>query len=266
MFHSIIIPAKGRDANLRLCLESLWTSSRICGHAANWEVVIATDSDTLPILQHPNRIAWIPPIEGPFNKNRLLNAGINCSNSDVLTFLDADCVAPPRFLESVIRLVADPTLTKLCYRVRRMNEADSAALLASGDIPAAFARYDDFHLAHEGYGEPDHHMPIHPRGLVFGNSHFSIRREVLADLRFDEEFQGRGYEDVHFNWQIWRRYFDSYKAEIVTDADHAVLNLANPPTVNEDWGPGDWNNRNFKRYKIQFGQWKREMRAKGVKV
>lgn len=268
MLHSIIIPNRKRDANLRICLASLRLSAQTVGIADDdWEVVVATDCATMPELTCPGRIAYVARPEGPFNKPLLLNAGIAASTGTVLTFMDADAIVGLRFMENPAAL---GDLTKFCYRVRRLSHAASDSIRDSADtedaIRKAFSRYESFPPAHEGYGTPDRNGGRNPTGPVFGNSHFSIRRSVLGDLRFDETFCGRGFEDIHFNLLLWKQHFDTYNARMVTDADHAVLNLANPANVAEDWGPGDWNTRNFKRYKSDLGQFRREMRAKGVEI
>lgn len=184
------------------------------------------------------------PNEGPFNKAAALNEGINracCGwvRPDVLTFMDADMLVGPRFLESQQRLMDDPGLTILCYRVRNADTAD-----------VDWTRYDDYPKAFEAYGDPEHgaaHPDMRP---IFGNSQFSIRREVLDDLRWDEGYAGRGFEDLDMTQQIWQRYGSAYRAEIMTDADHALLHVAH--AYDPGWADRKLTTANLKRYKEKW--------------
>lgn len=236
---SIIIPNRGRDASLALYRRSLGVAFTQTGHAVR-------DIELTGI--YPQLIAE----SGPFCKSRFLNAGIGTATGNILLFLDADAIVPPRFFETIHRL-DDPTLTKLCYRVRRIPQTEVDHLLTEPDqrqfLTDIFSHYDDYPLAHEGYGRPTWNRPKQPREPVFGNSQFAIRRETLGDLRFDEEYVGRGYEDLDMNLRIWEKYGEAYRAEIVTDSDHALLHITDK-SHDAHWGDGkkDLNYQNSLRY------------------
>jgi hypothetical protein len=73
---------------------------------------------------------------------------------------------------------------------------------------------------------------------VFAHSQFSIRREVLGDLRFHEAFEGRGHEDQWFVRQVKRRVGSRYCGALLTEPEFAMLHIWTP-FVNT---PGDpWN-------------------------
>jgi hypothetical protein len=66
-------------------------------------------------------------------------------------------------------------------------------------------------------------VPFGPH--AFGNSQFSIRRDVLGDLRFDEAYECAAYEDISFIRAVWRKYRPRYTGLILTDPDYAFLHL-----------------------------------------
>ena len=271
MVHSIIISHRNRIDTLPTCLRSVWASGLLCP-AVQYEIIIADDTDPNQtiFLGRPD-VRWysLRPCH-PFNKPRLLNLGIEHAKGDILTFLDADAVVPPRFMENAQRLLDDPTLTKLCYRVKDIEPSE----MVGKTTDALFADYDSRNCRYEAYGRPDTNLasrrnPISPKpdAPVFGNSQFSIRRETLGDLRCDEAYCGRGFEDIHFNFQIWRKHFDTYRAEIVTDKDHALLHVKTPqPPKEEEWGTGPWTVANRRRYKKEFDEFRREKMAQGIRV
>lgn len=243
MLHSIIIPHRNRSAHLQACLWSIRRSAEVTG-VGGYEIIVR-DSNL-----HAT---------GTFNKSAALNHGIETSTGDYLTFLDADAIVGPRWLESV---PYGEHITRVCYRVRYLV---NGLIMMSLDktpppIPTmddlAFPSYDGWPLAWEAYGSPDYSPQGGPIGrgvtaeefdpdgpwqleptrgnpLIFGNSQFTIRRDVLGDLRFDETFVGRGFEDVEMIWRIYLADPRRYKGIIWTDADHAMFHLTHD--YSDEW-------------------------------
>lgn len=270
MFQSVIIPHRNFNRYLRQCLWSLERSAEACGPGLrDWEVVVVDGGSSQPPPVPANgRVLEVLAPKGStlFNKPRLLNAGIDHSDGEVLTFLDADTLVGRRFLESAERLLRQGSmaLTKLCHRVRRLPLECLAQLEASDAreelLDRWFARYESFAIPFEGYGRPEDNAArdgfhVQQSGPCFGKAEFSILRSTLGDLRYDEEYDGRGYEDLWMNREIARRFgWDEntgepgdYRAGIVTDAEHALFQIQNPPQGPE-WGPGPANKANMERY------------------
>lgn len=108
-----------------------------------------------------------------------------------------------------------------------------------------FAHYDKYELAHEGYGRPEYSHACD--GPVFGNSQFSIRRYVLGDTRFNEDYVGRGFEDLWMNRELWMRNPNAYRADVAIDPQHAMFHIKNNPRV-EGWFDATANVENQRRY------------------
>jgi hypothetical protein len=245
LFHAIIIPHRNRWNNLELCAESIETSAINCG-LDDYRIIVVNDGpcdigldfegiEGRTILQDNSQM----PI---LNKPYLQNIGIECAvthQAEVLSFLDADAIVGPRWMENVFRLRDDPTLTKLCYRVRYIKAG----------TPPDFNNYESFPLATESYGRPEHNAFV--KGPIFGNSQFSIRRDVLRNTRFNEDYAGRGFEDLWMNRELWIRDPDVYRAEIVTDAAHAMYHIQNT-LGGSDWFDVELNAFNARMYR---GSW-----------
>lgn len=273
--HSIIIPHRDYNRYLPHCIWSIERSAKVCG-VEDYEILVVDQcSRVRPQVVAPCVILLTMPHGAYFNKPWMQNAGIEKAEGDVLTFLDADAIVGPKWMECVERLdrVGPMALTKLCYRLRYLpreaiddlEEAASREDLVNG----WFSQYDSFPIGIECYRFPDKHIGDCPEGFVekavedgavFGNSPFSILRTTLGDLRFNEDFQGRGFEDLWMNREIARKFgWDGktgepgdYRAGIVTDPEHAIFHIRNDPpqteTQKELWGPGKQNVANFKRY------------------
>ena len=237
MKSAIIIPYRHRKTAMIRCIESIRAAA-----GDDVAVVMVGDSfDSWDLSDRRHKFLWhnIVNDSEPFNKAKSFNLGIDLSEGDVLTFLDCDMLVGSRFLEGAQRLIDDPGLTILCYRVRN---APSAAV--------DWTKYDSYPKVFEAYGDPEHGAADPNLRPIFGNSQFSIRREVLGDLRYDEGYVGRGFEDLDMMRQIWCHYGTDYRAEIMTDADHALIHVAH------EYEP-DWNDRRLKhanllRYKATW--------------
>jgi hypothetical protein len=274
MFHSIIIPHRDYNAWLGYCLWSIRRSALIC-ETEDYEVLVVDQGSRLSPFPGSDRVHMMgqplseqsPDGHRYFNKPRAQNAGIERARGDVISFIDADTLVGGRWMENVKRLdrLGPMALTKLCYRVRYLPCGTlwklGRVLIGQWEKMATdwFERYEEFPRSREHYGEADqdpndlrenqgpwdgHDVPAEP---IFGNSQFSIRRDVLGELRFNEEYAGRGFEDLWMNRELWRRDTDGYRAGIVTDAHHALLQITNP-SQGEIWGAGVQNRANFKRY------------------
>lgn len=172
-----------------------------------------------------------------FNKSRLYNVGIERTTTDVLTFLDADMLVGERFMGGVDILHERPEIHKLCYRVRRLPRKVSARWLDA--TPKAwpalahqtFADWKHFQLEWEAYCHPLEDNPknhaYHPT-KAHGNSQFSVRREVMGDLRYDERYEGHGREDLDFNIRFANRFGDDYRGHLRTEPEYGLLHLWHP--------------------------------------
>ena len=228
MLHSIVIPHRRREKYLKWCLTRLLD---VMDNTGGVEIIIVNGHQ----YRHPEtsgledriRVITIRDTDELFNKPKYLNVGIEHACGDVLTFLDCDAIVGERFFESAWRLVADETITRLCYRVRVLP-ADVVDELEKAKSPELlmyewFEDYDCYHLGFEGYVEP--HLPAGSGEPVFGNSQFSMRRRALRGLRFNEDFTGRGFEDLWMIREIWRHYGDKYRGVLVDDAEHAMFHI-----------------------------------------
>ena len=152
-----------------------------------------------------------------------------------------------------------PPPTRVCYRVRylaaSLYEASSYRCELHSCILECFRNYDSYPRAYEAYISPGNcppegQEPNPEQHLVFGNSQFSIRRDVLGDLRYDEAYVGHGFEDLDFLWRLWKDpeqgHAVDYSAVILTDADHALFHVRHD--YNRDWKTDEIREINRRRY------------------
>lgn len=242
--HSVIIPHRDHNIYLKHCLWSLNRSARCC-KCGNYEIIVVDDgSEITPEGDIPGlRIISAERQSDLFSKVRLLNIGMDAAKGDVLTFLDADTIVDKAWM--LAPDFALLTFTQLCYRVRYLPR-EYLPKLESSDNPGKllddwFADYQntDFAIAHEGYGTPEAKVPP-PKDkpdpkLTFGNSQFTISRENLGDLRWDEEYVGRGMEDLAMIRAIWRKHGDNYCTHIMRKVPYALFQFQHLRPAG--WGP-----------------------------
>lgn len=252
--HSIIIPHRDRQATLEVCLFSIEWSACICGVRDYEVLVVDNGSQTTEFTERLGKryehTRWISNLDTmvEFNKPRLQNTGIEKSRGDILTFLDADAVVNSWFMNERQRL--RPEVSKLCYRVRLLPCEQLAVWQDSPDktgvVAGWFDRYDQWWRAFEAYGQAhtDSQRGKEGNGTLFGNSHFSVRRDVLGEMRFCEHFPGHGYDDISFNWHFAKQLGDAYNPVLVDDAVLCLQHQYN----DSRWLGGGIGRRNEDRY------------------
>jgi glycosyltransferase involved in cell wall biosynthesis len=267
--NSIIIPHRGREDYLYLCLASIEHSSRHC-KGVDYEVIVANNGvldDDLPITEFNNVRVVQDDCDMPvFNKSKLLNLGIEDAYGDVLTFLDCDAIVGEHWLGSDVAMSLRAP-TRLCYRVKyypdkigsqkdqnALEEAALCEIYENKPIEAAFHwlfdKWNDLDQAWEGHGHPGINGK---RGgkTIHGNSQFSITRENLGDLRFDERYCGKGMEDLDFNQQIFEKFGKNYSGYLDTRSDYGIIHLRHP--YESDWKGGLPLKNSMELYAAKWG-------------
>ena len=254
MKHSILITHRNRHAHLKLCLWSIRWSAEACGQT-DWEVVIVDNGSKLPPFDdcrgNIRQIIDRRPMP-VFNKPKLYNVAIDAARGKILTFLDADAIVGRRWMDGVDVFADDPALIRLCYRVRYLP-ADYAAKINHAVhrgrfVDDLFEKYDSFSKAWEGYGTASTNR-FDPNQLdrVYGNSQFSVTRKRLGKLRPNEDYAGRGFEDLEFLRQFERHYGDEYRGFLDTDPQSGMFHLQHSKT--RDWSDGASVTANRERFR-----------------
>ncbi len=282
ILHSIIIPHHKRFNRLFLCIWSIERSARICG-ISDYEIIVVDqnpevdiqlalrgvrcalygegiNTNRLRIFPDPRPMPVVDTPDGPislFSKPQALNLGMERASGDVLTFLDCDAIVGASWLTGAEWLASDEgaDTIRLCFRVKLLLPEMGADELIAGaqaedKVTEWFRRYDEKHLfprAHEAYFDPEINSACEMQhGTVFGNSQFSIRRDVLGDLRWNEDYVGAGFEDLWMIREISRQAGDSYKGTMRTKADEAMFHIF---SVREPyWHNAFVNTQNRERY------------------
>ena len=252
MNHAILIPHRNRARFLRLCLVSIERSLAITRADNFTAYVIEPDAGHTEPRVSFEPWPWVKHIAVPgempiFNKSLLLNVGIERAvdyGAHTATILDADAHVGPRWLECLDHC---SLYERLVYRVRYILESRMGELEGENwrDV---FAKYDELQLGYEAYQWPlDGHF--RPWLLPWGNSQMTVRTDVLRDLRFDEGYVGRGYEDLDFSRRLRiqqsRRGYDS--AFIFTHASHALIHVRHGYAP--DWRSPEIREANHARFR-----------------
>jgi len=259
MKHSILITHRNRNAHLHLCLWSIAWSATCCRvDPDDFEVVVVDNgSRVLPISEATEATGNVRLIlDGSpmpiFNKPKLWNRAIAEARGRVLTFLDADAIVGRRWIEGVEAFDRDRDLIRLCYRVRYLPKEYAQRIQHATHrgrfVDGLFEQYANFAKAWEGYGNASTNR-FDPNQLdrVFGNSQFSVRRRHLADLRPNEQYEGRGFEDLEFLRQFQRRYGDDYRGFLDTEPTAGMFHLQHDKS--KDWNDPKCVRANCERYK-----------------
>ncbi len=256
MRHTVIIPHRNRGEDLAACLASINSSARRSDMDDYEVVVVDTQSEHEPEStvsvrvvsdNEPLDTVLIGHEEIPaYSKTRALNIGIEASTGHFLTFLDADSIVGQDFMgpwrEPLLGLENEsPELgvafyTKVCYRVRLLPR-ERFDPMAPYNAQDHFKDYEHFPITAEFYGSAagGKNWPEDPEPMrVFGSSQFTITRETLGDLRFNEEYLGAGYEDIEMNRRIARHYKTDYRALLVTEPARSILQVQTIERA-EDW-------------------------------
>jgi len=267
--HSIIIPHRNRNRVLAQTLWSIERSAKLCG-IADYEIVVVdalSSQSPDPLLPKRGVLVTNHVPSKVFNKSLCLNLGIEQSTGGVLTFLDADMLVGEKWMRGIFTyMMVPPGPHKLCYRARQLkatDRSDSQDVILSmleGSVDKLamtrswFDAYDGYTRCFEAYGDPDAGYAPETTRPIFGNSQFSILRDVLGDLRFNDEMVGAGFEDLWMTRQIWDKYKPDYKGIIATKPHEALLHMNHPrPKVpGGDWCTEEANYANKEKYKRRW--------------
>jgi glycosyltransferase involved in cell wall biosynthesis len=181
---SIVIPTRGRPGYLSVALASVAPQAQ----AAGAEIIVVNDGGDPPPADIADRFGArviAPPPPGGLNAAR--NAGIDAAGADLVVLIDDDIVAPPGWLEAILRgAAAAPGVDVFGGPIRARLEGGGPR--SCGRESAPITTLD--------LGTADRDVP-----LVWG-ANMALRRRALERTgRFDESVGGAGDEE---DWE--RRY------------------------------------------------------------
>lgn len=235
--HTLITAYRNRPEHLLLLLSCLRAQTHPIG---SWQIIVSDWGSDLN--QSKQVIQWFPEVThlyhdrlDTFNKSIALNAAVEKSTGDFLTFIDVDCLLQPGHLKEIQTYFDDQKneQKKLAIRAIYLDEHTTTAA-AKQDDPyeylqaKAFPYPTKWHHHAEVYGADNRRL---------GTGLYTMSRKVFDDLGgYHEGFVGYGLEDVEIN----NRYFTYYGNAVMQS--RPAWHLWHPKA--SDWAAGDLIERN----------------------
>ena len=186
---SVLTLVKGRAGHLDRLIEGLQQSEK----PPQELIVVDMDGDWVaPAANYPIRVLVMARPGLPLAAAR--NAAATTAVSDLLLFLDVDCIPTPR-LAGLVDCELNRSDALLCAEVRylaagQQRDGDTASML--------------WGVAHSHPLRcfPDEGLRPEPNYGLFWSLAFALRRKTFFDLGgFDEGFTGYGAEDTDFGFR-----------------------------------------------------------------
>lgn len=197
---SIIIPTYNRAPVLQKVLEALTRQTRglidqiyVCDDGSHDDTaeLVAGYRDKLPL-------SYLFQHDLGFRAGAARNMGIRRAATDILIFIDDDCVPLPGWLEQHLAFHAETPRAVGLGRISRIPLDKQVPSDASPDaLPSPETLPDDERLDLNIDGAAEHPAPW----LLLWSCHFSVNRAELQ-FQFDEQFQGWGLEDNDLGLQL----------------------------------------------------------------
>ena len=220
---SLIISVYQNLDALRCILESLKYQS-----LKNFEVIVSEDGQDPEIaflvqrfqsgLSYSLRHLTHPDLG--FRKNKALNSAIKRANSNLLIFIDGDCVPHPRFIESHIReartnFICAGRRVELGRGWSRILIKAPAQIQMLGigffySIALPFLIIDGVKNPESGYFSRVLHRFAKHRYLSIVGCNFSCSKQALIDINgFNEDYEAPGIgEDSDIEWRLVRAGYE----------------------------------------------------------
>ena len=195
--------------NLRLILKALNNQDH-----NNFEVIISEDDynpETISFIEE-NKISYnfaikhlYQKVDDGFRKNQMLNRSIKKALSDVLSFIDGDCIPHKYFVKEYIknvkegiflvgrRVMLGKKISSQILKTSSLNKLNFISLLLS-----------DSNMVKEGLYSPYIPLVLKIKGLKGCN--WGIFKKHLLDINgFDEDYIGPAVgEDTDVEWRLIR--------------------------------------------------------------
>ncbi len=216
---SLIISVYKNTENLRCILESLRYQTY-----NNFEVLVSEDGSATEIrflieALRPRLDFELNHITQPdmgFRKNKALNSAIRETNTDLLIFIDGDCVPHTRFIESHINEARDssvsagrrvelgPKISRALIDMPSRTKYLSNPLYYSLLLPILML--DGIKNPESGYFSSVLHGRAKHRPLSLVGCNFSCHKKTLTNINgFNEDYEAPGIgEDSDIEWRLIR--------------------------------------------------------------
>lgn len=182
----------------------------------DFDVIIAEDGDSEEMklfLAHyaplnPVKIRHLTQEDKGFRKNKILNAAIRSSDSDLFVFIDGDCILHPKFMHEYVKYCHEK---RVLFSKRTELDPKTTDVLLNTEqiIPRLFQMLknkssrveDSLYLALKP-------LKIDPKPRLMGCNMAIPRKILFAVNGFDEDYESTGYgEDTDIEWRIQQAGF-----------------------------------------------------------
>jgi mycofactocin system glycosyltransferase len=181
---TVVIPVKDRAAQLHQLLSSL-------GHVAT--VVVDDGSTDAEGIREVTEKAGATLLRLPVNQgpSSARNAGLDLVATDLVAFIDSDCLPNPHWLDPLLGHFDDPLVAAVAPRIVPAPAASAAS--------TALARYD---VARSSLDMGTTCGPVRPQSRIsyVPSAALVVRRQVAANPLFDPDLLGG--EDVDLVWRL----------------------------------------------------------------
>lgn len=197
---ALLITTYNRPDALNAVLESVYGQTRLPN-----EVIVCDDGSTAATrslitswtAKLPVRYAWVS--DQQFRASKTRNLGILKSQSELLIFVDGDCLLPPSFIETQIQLARPGYVVAGGRRLLTSKQTESI-LVGREPLGAAFRswKFTRYPLG------PLRNLKTKDWSTV-RTCNLSVHRDdVIKIAGFDEKFIGWGLEDTDFVFRLIR--------------------------------------------------------------